>query len=86
METSAIVEVDVVSDRASGLMGIRPRAIGQRFRFECTEKAFDGRVVPAIGGAAHTRPEAVACEERPILVACVLGAAIGVMQDSRAPR
>jgi len=81
MEPPTIVEIDVLADRAGGFMSIHPRPIRDRFCFESAEKAFDGRVVPAVADAAHARRDPMAGKQILIGPARVLNPAVGVMQQ-----
>src|SRR5262245_27002496 len=86
MKPPTVVEVDVLADRADGLVRIDPRTIRERFGLERAEEALDRRVVPAIAGSAHADADTMAREQCPVLGARVLRPAIGVMQESGTAR
>ena len=56
------------------------------FRFQRAEEAFNGRIVPAVAGAAHTHPDAAGVQQRPVAMTRILTAAIGVMELGLGPR
>src|SRR5216683_2348356 len=83
MSPLAVVEqFDVLEQLAAGLSSGTPLALIDQFDFECGEKTFRHRVVPAIAFTAHAALDAVYRQQLLILVAGVLAAAIRVVQQT----
>src|SRR5260370_788482 len=83
MSPLAVVEqFDVLEQLAAGLSSGTPLALIDQFDFECGEKTFRHRVVPAVAFTAHAALNAVYRQQLLIIVAGVLTAAIRVVQQT----
>ena len=80
MQTLPVVEhFDVVKDRAAGLVTRPEGAMPCQFILQVSKEAFSDRIVIIVALAAHARDHAVLLQDRPVGVAGVDSALIGVL-------
>lgn len=76
--------LDVPEDGAARVIPGVPVSLDDQFQFQRGKEAFRDRVVPAVALVAHAGDDPVLGEQRAIVIAGVLDAAIRVMQQTRA--
>src|SRR6185295_16840479 len=79
----AIVEdLDVLEDGGAQLDTPRPASLVDELGFDGGEEALDDGIVPAVAFATHADCDALSSELGAVLSACVLAAAVGVVQQA----
>src|SRR6187399_1216260 len=77
-----VVVLDVLADRVVRFGARFKSAAVHQFFLEGRKEALGDGVVVAVAGGAHAAARAVPVEQASVLMACVLGASIGVMDQA----
>jgi hypothetical protein len=83
MKPAGVVEaVDVLDEVTLDVVHVVPAGVALEFEGERREEALSDGVVPAVALAAHAAGDAVPVEERPVLAARVVHAAVAMMDHA----
>src|SRR5260370_38682465 len=83
MQALAIMDLlDEAADHLACLVGVAVAAPVDLLLFECFHEALRLGIVVGIADAAHTRLDVVCCEQGGVFTACILHAAVGVMDEA----